>query len=108
MTLSEKVVLSINPGATSTKLGIFEGSKTVAVTELRHTEDELRAYAGRPILDQEAFRRQALHQWLETLETPALDAVAARGGLLRPLQSGTYAVNEGMLAELARHERGEH
>ena len=108
MTAVEPVVLAINPGSTSTKLGVFQGAETLAISELRHAEDELRQYADRPILDQQGFRRETVRLWLESAEVPPLDAVSARGGLLPPLGSGTYEVNEAMLATLARHERGEH
>ena len=103
-------VLAINPGSTSTKFGLFENERPLHVATLRHGDGEMTAFSGRPVLDQQDFRLHLLEGALQGLDfdLKTLSAVVGRGGLLRPLASGTFRVNRAMLAELGRAERGEH
>jgi butyrate kinase len=98
-------VLAVNPGSTTTKAAVFEGERLVSGCTLRHADEELRAFAGRPILHQLELRLAAL-----TAEygSGGYAAVVGRGGLLAPLPGGTYAVDDDMLAELEAAPRGEH
>jgi butyrate kinase len=93
-------LLVINPGSTSTKVAVFDDERPLFVETLRHSSSELRAYAH--VLDQYDFRLRALVNLLQAKEVSldSLSAVAARGGLLRSIPSGTYRINEQMLAEL--------
>jgi butyrate kinase len=103
-------ILAINPGSTSTKFGVFVGSKAALVRNLRHSEVELAPFRGRPVLDQAEFRLEAMERELVAAgEDPCgFHAVAGRGGLLRPVHSGTYRVNQAMLDDLKAARRGEH
>ena len=103
-------ILAINPGSTSTKFGVFAGSQAVLVRNLRHSEGEMAPFRGRPIFDQQEFRREALERELVTAgEDPSgFHAVAGRGGLLGPVRSGTYRVNQTMLEHLREARRGDH
>ncbi len=103
-------ILAINPGSTSTKFGVFAGSQAVLVRNLRHSEGEMAPFRGRPVLDQEEFRREAVERELVAAgEDPSgFHAVAGRGGLLGPVRSGTYRVNQAMLDHLREARRGEH
>jgi butyrate kinase len=103
-------ILAINPGSTSTKFGVFAGSQAVLVRNLRHSDGEMAPFRGRPVLDQEEFRREAVERELVTAgEDPSgFHAVAGRGGLLGPVRSGTYRVNQAMLDHLREARRGEH
>lgn len=93
-------ILVINPGSTSTKLAVFDDEKPTYGETLIHAPDQLQAFPRIP--DQYAFRRDAVLEFMEHnhVELSSLHAVVGRGGLLRPLASGTYRVNEPMLAEL--------
>ena len=103
-------ILAINPGSTSTKFALYDDDHELLAETLRHPDDELGAYADRPIWDQRPFRKRAIVDALSErdVDLDDLDAVVARGGLLKPLSSGTYRVNEQMLDDLERAERGEH
>jgi len=93
-------VLVINPGSTSTKVAVFEDENSVATETIAHAHTEIAAFPRIP--DQYAFRRDAILSFLQRngITVQSLDAVVGRGGILRPLASGTYAVNERMLQEL--------
>jgi butyrate kinase len=103
-------ILAINPGSTSTKFGVFAGSQAVLVRNLRHSVAEMAPFRSRPVLDQEEFRREAVERELVAAgEGPSgFHAVAGRGGLLGPVPSGTYRVNQAMLDDLREARRGEH
>jgi butyrate kinase len=103
-------ILAINPGSTSTKFGVFAGSQAVLVRNVRHSDAEMAPFRDKPVLDQEEFRRAAMERELVAAdEDPfGFHAVAGRGGLLGPVRSGTYRVNQAMLNDLKAARRGEH
>jgi butyrate kinase len=106
----EPLVLAINPGSGSTKVGLFDGDRPYAADTIEHSESGLARFKRRPILDQLPMRSAALAAWMSNrgIDAEALDAVVGRGGLLPPLPSGTYLVDPCMIALLERHDRGEH
>jgi len=103
-------VLVINPGSTSTKFAVYANERVEFVANLRHSDAEMEQFRGRPILDQQPFRASLIERELSRAGYALnnLHATAGRGGLLRPLASGTYRVNQTMLQELRVAERGEH
>lgn len=103
-------VLAINPGSTSTKLAVYEGDEERFVEEVQHTAEELLPFEGKPITVQYAFRRAVVERELgaHDLGMGDIDAVAGRGGLLRPIAHGTYRVNDRMVADLEAGVQGEH
>ena len=106
----EQVVLAINPGSTSTKFAVFEGERAVLVKNIRHSDGEMAKFRERAILEQAEFRCAQVEAALADsgITIGRLSAVVGRGGLLPPVASGTYEVNEAMLEELRSARRGEH
>ncbi|KPU27251.1 butyrate kinase [Caloranaerobacter sp. TR13] len=101
-------LLIINPGSTSTKIAIYDNEKPVLEETLRHSTEELAKYEK--IYDQYEFRKNII---LETLNEKGinltkLSAVVGRGGLLKPIDGGTYKVNERMIEDLKVGVLGEH
>jgi butyrate kinase len=98
-------LLVINPGSTSTKVAVYQDERPLFVETLRHSNQEIGAFAH--ILDQFDFRLQTVLAFLQDRQIPldSLAAVVGRGGLLRPIPSGTYLVNERMLAELRQRDK---
>ena len=103
-------MLAVNPGSTSTKLAVYEAGRALFEETVVHTDETLAEYRGRPVLDQLDLRLAAVHDVLErrSVDPGGFDSVVARGGLLRPLESGTYRVTEAMLEDLRAGRRGEH
>lgn len=101
-------LLVINPGSTSTKVSVFENHKQVIDDTLRHTADELAPY--QTVFSQLEYRKQLILDTLEKANYPLdqFDTFVGRGGLVRPLQSGTYEVTESLLADLTEAKYGEH
>ena len=101
-------ILVVNPGSTSTKLGLFENEKPVATGKVDHAAKDLEAYPR--ILDQVPMRRQVMLDFLEQqgLAPTDLSAVVGRGGLLKPMVGGTYTVSAKMAEDLKNCTYGEH
>jgi len=104
------MVLTINPGSASTKIGVYADERPELTVNLDHGDAEMDQFRGRPILDQLDFRLQVIEGQLAKAgyAITDFDAVAGRGGLMRGLPSGTYRVNEEMLADLRLTRYGEH
>ena len=105
---AKPLILVINPGSTSTKIADFIEKKCVFESNLAHDSKDLKRLGG--IIEQSAFREKLIRAELArhrvTLEN--LDVIMARGGLLRPLPGGVYAINDRMLADLRGCAFGEH
>ena len=105
MSVDNAQLLIINPGSTSTKIALTNGETVCKSETLRHDVAILQHYKG--IWDQFPYRLGVCKQWIETTAV-SLDAVVARGGLLRPLAGGTYRITERMLADAKLNIQGEH
>lgn len=101
-------ILAINPGSTSTKIGVFADGREVLTENLSHSAAELAEFAS--VFDQLPYRLAKIREFLKHngLSLRDLAAVVARGGLLKPLLSGTYAVNAAMLDDLKNARYGAH
>jgi butyrate kinase len=101
-------VLVINPGSTSTKVAVFDGAAERFQTSIAHPAGELGPCAR--VTDQAQFRIDCVARALEEagVDASSFGAVVARGGLLKPVESGVYRVNEAMLEDLRAARWGEH
>jgi butyrate kinase len=101
-------ILAINPGSTSTKIAIYDNEKSVLETTLRHPTEEINKYEK--VYDQYEFRKNVILDVLNEKEInlTKLSAVVGRGGLLKPIEGGTYSVNDKMLDDLKVGVLGEH
>jgi butyrate kinase len=108
VTAGAERVLAVNPGAGSTKLALYDGERLVVEERLSHP-DLLERPAARAI-DELPARLAAARAFLSQARVAPrpLAAVVGRGGLLPPLASGTYVVDDAMIADLAAAARGEH
>ncbi len=100
--------LIINPGSTSTKIAVFQDENILFQTTLRHSVEELKDFSK--MYDQLDFRKEIILNELKTrnIDITDLDLVVGRGGLLKPIEGGTYEVNELMLEHLKIGYQGEH
>jgi butyrate kinase len=102
------LLLIINPGSTSTKIAVYEDEREVLSENISHSAEELAPY--NKIVDQKGFRKDIILRALRDkgIEPSALSAVVGRGGLLVPIPSGVYRVNDRMLEDLYQGVQGEH
>lgn len=104
----EQKMLIINPGSTSTKLAYFVGEELEWMANIHHPPEVLSCYPR--IVDQLPYRLEVLREIIaqRKLELSHLTALVARGGLLRPIPSGVYIVDEEMLLDLKEERFGAH
>lgn len=100
--------LIINPGSTSTKIGVFEDETLLFDETLRHSTEEIARYDS--ILAQKDFRKDIIIAFFEkkNFDIKTLDVIVGRGGLLKPIPSGTYAVEGELLHDLEIGVQGQH
>jgi len=103
-------VLVLNPGATSTKFGVYTLDGAEWVYTIRHGDEEIERFRGRPIVDRLEYRAELIERALAEagFAEARFAAVVGRGGLLPPLHCGTYLVDEAMVEELRAARRGQH
>ena len=101
-------ILTINPGSTSTKIGVFDNEELILEKTLRHSSEEIGKYEK--IADQFEFRKTVIEEALNEggIKISDLDAVVGRGGLLKPIQGGTYVIDDMMVEDLKVGVLGEH
>ena len=100
--------LIINPGSTSTKIGVFEDETLLFEETLRHSTDEIARYAK--IVDQKDFRKEIITNLLKAknFDISSLNVIIGRGGMLKPIPGGTYAVSDALLQDLLIGKQGQH
>lgn len=101
-------LLIINPGSTSTKIGVFDNENMKFEETLRHSTEEISQFEK--IYDQYEFRKEIIVEALKNnnISIDSLDGVVGRGGLLKPIEGGTYEVDDNMLKDLKAGVLGEH
>ena len=101
-------VLVINPGATSTKVAVFEEEQELLKKSIIHTAQELEGFDR--VIDQADFRQRAVLEAVAEggFRLEDFDAVCGRGGLYRPIPSGTYAVSDRVMQDVEQAPYGEH
>jgi len=99
-------VLVVNPGSTSTRVALFAGEicQSSASLPAPHSDPQT------DLWDEFTNRLKNIRGWLaqEGIEKAELSAVVGRGGLLRPVEGGTYRVTEAMLADARGNRQGSH
>ena len=102
------LILAINPGSTSTKIAVFEGENQLFIKTIKHSTEELSQF--QKITDQYEFRNQVILEELveNQIDLNSINAVIGRGGLVKPIPSGVYEINDLMLEHLKMGYSGEH
>jgi len=106
--MTDRLILAINPGSTSTKFSLFEEERLVFEKTLRHSSEELKIFNR--ITDQFHFRRNLIMNELSErkIDVSRIAAVVGRGGLVKPIESGIYKVNQRMKDDLTAGYSGQH
>jgi butyrate kinase len=98
--MAERLILAVNPGGTSTKLGVYRETESLFEENIRHLPGDLEKYPT--TISQLPMRRDVILEALREkgLELSELTAVVGRGGAFKPLESGTYRVNTRLLDDI--------
>lgn len=100
--------LVINPGSTSTKIAVFRNDEVIIEKNIKHSNEELQNFPT--VMSQKDFRKNLIETTLmdANLDINNIDFFIGRGGLLKPLLSGTYLINEKMITDLVSEQYGSH
>lgn len=106
--MKEIRIIAINPGSTSTKIAVYQDSDPIFLKNIKHSSEELEPFPK--ITDQFQYRKNIIMQQFREAEInlEKVKAVMGRGGLLKPIKSGVYAVNDAMVSDLLHSPLGEH
>jgi butyrate kinase len=106
--MAKRLILVINTGSTSTKLALFEEDTMLFEKTLTHSLIEISCYEK--IIDQFEFRKNLVSRELENrnIDLSRIAVVVGRGGLVKPIESGMYEVNDKMIADLKTGLLGQH
>ena len=106
--MSERLILAINPGSTSTKFALFEEDEILFEKTLRHSPEDLAVFPR--IADQFHYRKDLIMEEMtaRNVSLNTISAVVGRGGVVKPIESGIYEVNQRLIEDLVEAARGEH
>jgi butyrate kinase len=106
--MNPKEILVINPGSTSTKIAVFQNNRPVFQKSIKHTADDLAPF--KRVTDQYEFRKRIILKELSEagVDIRQVSVVVGRGGLLKPIESGVYEVNQAMIDDLLSVTTREH
>jgi butyrate kinase len=101
-------ILAINPGSTSTKIAVYHGEEEMFIKNIKHPVEEIAKFET--IASQFSFRKEIILAELAAAgwDIREINAIVGRGGLVKPIESGVYEVNEALLADLHHPPLGEH
>lgn len=102
------LILAINPGSTSTKIAVFSGAKQLLVKNIKHSSEDLDRF--KIITDQYEFRKNIILDELNdaNIDIMKIVVIVGRGGLVKPIRSGIYSINEALKADLRKGVLGQH
>ena len=101
-------ILAINPGSTSTKIGLYEDENLLFSHSLDHSVEEISQF--KTINDQYNMRYQAILKVLEEKEfdVKQLNCIVGRGGPVAPLSSGAYILDPALVDKLRNDPMTDH
>jgi butyrate kinase len=103
---SKPFIFVINPGSTSTKVGLYSETQQIMMENLYHDRSVLSACPQ--LWDQFEFRLTVILDFLSSHAVANLDAVVGRGGLLKPVKRGTFLIDQKMIQDATQGIQGEH
>jgi butyrate kinase len=102
-------ILTLNPGSTSTKVAIFQLNKDlkqIAYQNIEHGGEKLKQFKN--ITEELDFRTDCVLDFIKQHSAKKIDSIVSRGGLVKPLAAGSYAINSAMLDDLSSNRYGAH
>lgn len=99
-------ILVVNLGSTSTKVAYYEDKQVIASEMIGYSTETIQ----KEMMSQIEERMRAIHSFLKThgILPEDIEVISARGGLLKPIEGGTYEVNEAMVEDVKTFKYGKH
>lgn len=106
--MQTKVILTINPGSTSTKIAVFHSNDVAFLRNIKHPIEELEKFGN--IIEQFSYRKEMIVNELQAahINILCIEAIVGRGGLVKPISSGVYEVNDRLKEDLTKGIQGQH
>lgn len=106
--MEKRLILAINPGSTSTKIALFEEEALLFEKSITHSSSDLAPY--KKITDQFQFRKELIMNELDSrkVKQEKIAIIVGRGGLVKPIESGIYKINQNMIEDLRSGYSGQH
>lgn len=106
--MQKKVILTINPGSTSTKIALFNSNDVAFLKNIKHPTEELDKFSN--IIEQFPYRKEVIVHELAAahIDLKCIEAIVGRGGLVKPIPSGVYEVNPRLIEDLTKGIQGQH
>ncbi|MCD7964094.1 MAG: butyrate kinase [Rikenellaceae bacterium] len=106
--MEKHLILAINSGSTSTKIAIYNNDEQIFEKTNRHSSEDMAKFDN--VASQFEFRKELILQTIagEGIDISKLNAVVGRGGILKPMSSGVYEINEAIIEDLLTAKNGEH
>lgn len=101
-------ILVLNFGSTSSKVALYRGTSVEKMESIGHTDDELNNFDT--IWSQLEFRKEKILELLDKwkIEVVDIDMISCRGGCIKPIPSGIYAINQQMIDDIKCGKYGVH
>ena len=101
-------ILVINPGGTSSKIAVYNRTKNIFNINIKHTQKDLEGF--KTVFDQYSYRRDLIEKTLRDNNFQIRDftCIVSRGGMMKPIEGGTYLINGNMIKDLKSRVYGEH
>ena len=105
--MERTLILVINPRAVYTRIAIYENYNILFLKDIQHPDQDLGRFSH--IIEQLNYRKRKILEELDNngLCMDCIKAVVGRGGLVKPVKSGIYAMNDALIRDLKSSEYGE-
>lgn len=99
-----ELILSLKTVAKTTKMSVYANRETVLYRDIKHPSAVLSPFDN--VMDQFEMRKDAVLDELKKaqIDIDSITIIVAKGGLLKPMASGAYIVNEAMENDLRKPE----
>ena len=93
-------ILVVNPKDKVTQIAVFDNFQLLYINNRRHSAEELSQF--KTVYDQVEFRRDVVFKELQNnnFDISNVKIVISRGGLIKPVHSGIFEVNESLCYDL--------
>ncbi|MDQ1771622.1 butyrate kinase [Labilibaculum sp. A4] len=105
----KEIVIVINPGSTSTKIALYNRSELINEHIIRHSQKELDQF--HKVTDQFEYRYQMVEAGLDKMlseKDVIVVGIVGRGGIVKPLEGGTYTISNSFLEDARTGSFGDH
>lgn len=105
--MNQDLILVINPRAIYTRIAVYQNYNILFLKDIQHPDQDLGRFSH--YIEQIEYRRDKILSELDDngICLECIQATVGRGGLVKPVKSGIYEVNDALIRDLRSAEFGE-